>query len=83
MWRQGASPLSGEVRAESEQGGPWGGELLLQASFHMLVGTGQSTAQVGLCTLYVFLFIYLAAPVLVVACGIWFPDQGSNPGTLC
>ena len=54
----------------------------MQASFHMLVGTGQSTAQVGLCTLYVLLFIYLAALVLVVACGIWFPDQGSNPGTL-
>ena len=30
----------------------------------------------------VLLFTYLFVPVLVVACGIYFPDQGSNPGPL-
>ena len=29
-----------------------------------------------------YLFIYLAVPVSVVACGIYFPDQGSKPGPL-
>ena len=54
----------------------------MQASFHMPTGTGRSAAQVALCTLYVLLFIYWAASVLVVAYGIWFPDQGWNPGPL-
>ena len=29
----------------------------------------------------IYLFIWLL-PLLVVACGIYFPDQGSNPGPL-
>ena len=29
-----------------------------------------------------YFIICLAALVLVVPCGIWFPDQGSNPGPL-
>ena len=44
----------------------------------------EKTVDFNACAFFFFfnIFIYLTAPGLSVACGIYFPDQGSNLGSL-
>ena len=61
----------------------WRGQTFKETTFGLEISQKDSEIihDTAFFNIYFYLFTWLGE-VLVVACGIWFPDQGSNPGSL-
>ena len=58
------------------------GIWVMVSSWPLIGGWAQFCFPLSLIFFFFWIFVYLAVPVLVAACGIWSPDQGSNLGLL-